>query len=90
MSLEKDKIPKEMLIDIIRVFLFGKEGYTSPDGRMFNYIRHLNTDICATWEDLFDIRNVMLRILMKSPDHKFNLLGNLLFNIHKPANDYQI
>ena len=48
MNLEEDKIPKEMLADIIKVFLFGKEGYVSqrlqivlwPD----NLIKALSTE----------------------------------------------
>ena len=67
MSLDKNRIPREMLGDIILTFLLGvkTEHWIDGKARIFDVVRSLHHQSYALWSDIFSMREAVIKRVRK-------------------------
>ena len=79
-----DTIPREMLRDIVMVFLLGVglEHKDPQTGLRHNLIRHLEVDLIVEWKDLFSLRKPIIDHLKRSDNELVVSLANSMEGVH--------
>jgi len=85
--MNSNDIPKSMLIDIVKVFLMGTNIYyiDTQTGQKFCYVRHLDVDYAANWDDIIGIREQILYHLKQSKDERLIRLAKAMEDVYSDS-----